>query len=241
MLAFTLARKNFRENDQLITFYTKEHGKIETIARGVKRIVSKNAPTLESFSLLDIEVVPGKKYSYVTKTQVIEGFQNIREDLEKMLAIGFVLDVLKNLIKTGENDQNVFKLLHSYEKFLHSVKKISPLVPAAFVGRLACFLGFTPVFGSCVFCNSKLSKPEFFSVSAGGTVCSKCAATRKDEVVKVTVDVLKKVRSTLTDNWEKITDKGIKEDERELVLGLIADHFNYHLGVAVKFPQLKNA
>ena len=46
MLAFTLQRQNFRENDQIISFYTKEAGRIEPVARGVKKIVSKNAPAL---------------------------------------------------------------------------------------------------------------------------------------------------------------------------------------------------
>ena len=42
MYAIVLMRRDFRENDQIITFYTKDNGKVEVLARGVKKIISKN-------------------------------------------------------------------------------------------------------------------------------------------------------------------------------------------------------
>ena len=43
MLAIVLSRRDFREFDQMISVYTKEKGKLNLLARGVKKITSKNA------------------------------------------------------------------------------------------------------------------------------------------------------------------------------------------------------
>ena len=42
MLAIVLSRRDFREFDQIVSLYTKEKGKLEVLARGVKKITSKH-------------------------------------------------------------------------------------------------------------------------------------------------------------------------------------------------------
>ena len=39
MLGIVLSRRDIREFDQLIVFYTREKGKIEVLARGIKKIL----------------------------------------------------------------------------------------------------------------------------------------------------------------------------------------------------------
>ena len=54
MIAVVLGRRDFHEADQIISCYTKEKGKVELLARGVKKITSKNSAHLEQFSFVDI-------------------------------------------------------------------------------------------------------------------------------------------------------------------------------------------
>ena len=77
MKAIVLSRRDFRESDQIISLYTKEKGKLELLARGVKKITSKNSAHLEPFSLVDIDIAYGKEFNHLTKVQPIEYFKNI--------------------------------------------------------------------------------------------------------------------------------------------------------------------
>ena len=47
MQAIVLSRRDFREFDQMISLYTREQGKLELLARGLKKVTSKNAAHLE--------------------------------------------------------------------------------------------------------------------------------------------------------------------------------------------------
>ena len=78
MQAIALKRKDFREVDQMISFYTRECGKLELLARGIKKIESKNSPHVEPFSYADIEFAAGKELYHLTKVQPIQSFKNIR-------------------------------------------------------------------------------------------------------------------------------------------------------------------
>ncbi|MBI5222494.1 MAG: DNA repair protein RecO [Candidatus Magasanikbacteria bacterium] len=127
MQSIILSRRDFREFDQIISVYTKEKGKAELLARGVKKITSKNSAHLESFSFVDIEIAPGKGIGHLTKVQPINYFVNIRQDLQKSLSAGYVVSLLDKILHVGEKDGRIFELLRSWLDSLN--------IPASPAGR----------------------------------------------------------------------------------------------------------
>ncbi|MFZ2978199.1 MAG: DNA repair protein RecO, partial [Candidatus Magasanikiibacteriota bacterium] len=69
MKAIVLSRRDFREADQIISLYTLEKGKMEILARGIKKITSKNSAHLEPFSLVEAEIIFGKELNYLGAVQ----------------------------------------------------------------------------------------------------------------------------------------------------------------------------
>lgn len=119
MLALVLSRRDFREFDQIISVYTEEFGKMDLLARGVKKIISKNSAHLEPFSLVEIEVAQGKEIDHLTKVVPVEYFKNIREDLQKSLVAGYVVNFVNIIFKAGEADKKVFDLLVNWFVFVN--------------------------------------------------------------------------------------------------------------------------
>jgi len=77
MYAFVLRRNNIRENDQLVSLYTWEKGKVEALARGVKKTISKNAAYLEPFFLIEAEILPKKETYQLVKAVPLYCYKNI--------------------------------------------------------------------------------------------------------------------------------------------------------------------
>lgn len=119
MLSLVLSRRDFRESDQIISVYTEEFGKMDLLARGVKKIVSKNSAHLEPFSLVEIEVANGKEIDHLTKVVPVEYFKNIREDLTKSLVAGYMVYFVNAVFKVGEADKRVFDLLVNWFSFFN--------------------------------------------------------------------------------------------------------------------------
>ena len=119
MLTIVLSRRDFREADQIISCYTKAKGKVELLARGVKKITSKNSAHLEPFSLVDIEIAPGKGIGHLTKVQPINYFSSIRNDLQKSLSAGYVVSLLDKILHVGEKDERIFELLFGWLEHLN--------------------------------------------------------------------------------------------------------------------------
>jgi len=150
MEAIVLSRYDFREYDQIISLYTPDYGRKEVLAKGVKKIISKNSAYLEPFSFIDVEIIFGKELDYIGSVQSINYFKNIRQNLEKSICAGFILDVFNKLISAEEKDEQLFTLLKSFLSFLNSYtfvchseeSKDLYSITDAFIAKLLYLLGF---------------------------------------------------------------------------------------------------
>jgi DNA repair protein RecO (recombination protein O) len=144
MLAIVLARKNIREFDQTVSLYTREVGKVEVLAKGIKKIISKNSSNLEVLSVVDIEVIQGKDIDYLGRVQPIKIFKNIYSDLDKISLAAYIVKIVDANILVGEKDEVIFNLLFSFLEFLdtHESVQLYQLV-TSFTFKLWHRLGFS--------------------------------------------------------------------------------------------------
>jgi len=176
MNAIVLARRDFREHDQLISCYTEGQGRLDLIARGVKKITSKNAAALEPFSFVYLGVAAGKEMNYITTVQSQEYYANIRKDIGKSMVASWIVSLVMQLVYTDEPDDRIFYLLQQTLTALSRIEHVTVSFVDIFVVHLMVLLGFTPKVGTCVFCEKEAGSAAtyWFSFENGGIVCTAC-------------------------------------------------------------------
>lgn len=142
MLSIVLTRRDWREADQIISLYTLEHGKIEVLARGVKKILSKNSAYLEPGCLLEAEVIAGKEVNHLGSVEPINIFKNIRANLLPSLMSAYAANLVNKITHAGEADKNVFLLIKSWLEFLDITLLVNIIILDAFILKLYSLLGF---------------------------------------------------------------------------------------------------
>lgn len=211
-MAFVLARRDFRETDQIITLYTLEKGKIEALAKGIKKIISKNSAFLEPFFLVEAEIIAGKELNRLAGVQPIESFKKIRADINKSLMAGTIIGFISRLLHENEREIKIFNLLRSWLDYLNNSNKPTPVLAVGFMVKFLAILGFIPELNHCVVCNKKflnsaLNNKLFFNPAAGGIVCSVCLAKRdklEEHRLLLSKDDIKVWRELLNNDWNKI-------------------------------------
>lgn len=202
MLSIILCRRNFREYDQLITLYTAERGKVEVLARGVKKITSKNTAHLEPYFLADVEVVPGKDILHLTKVQPVQIFKNIRCNLEKISMVGYALNLMDAFVQSGEKDIKLFGLLRNWLEFVDSTENVDLALLYSFTFKLLFLLGFKPELEKCVVCGADEKIGFYFA--GGGVLCKKCVQEKLSlgkEIVLISKKEVDGLRVLLEEDW----------------------------------------
>jgi len=109
-----LKRKNFGEADKILTIFTKHYGKIKAIAKGIRKITSKKAGTLELFNHCKLVLVKGKDLDIITESQVINNFSSWRGNLNKVGIAWYFCELVDKLTAEEQVNKDIFEILKNY-------------------------------------------------------------------------------------------------------------------------------
>ncbi len=208
-----------KEADQLFSVYTKDFGRLEILAKAIRKMTSKLKSGIEIFYLSEIEFIQGKNYKTLTDAIAIEKFKNLREDLKRLDITHSIRQVLDDLIKGQESDENIWNLLlEVFRKLDDRSFKNTRIIYYYFLWKFLSVLGYRPDLYNCLACEEKL-KPEsiYFSPKKQGIICKNCLSKDKSDIL-VSPETIKIIRFISEKKLEvisrlKINDKDLKDLE----------------------------
>jgi DNA repair protein RecO (recombination protein O) len=115
-VGFVVKRKNLGEADRFVTFYTQNNGKIEVMAKGVRKITSRRSSHIELLNLVRFNSVKTRKNFILTEVSLINSFE-FRKDTLKQCEIAFlVCELVDNLCPHGQSNSELFSLIGEFLK-----------------------------------------------------------------------------------------------------------------------------
>ncbi|HHY10196.1 MAG TPA: DNA repair protein RecO [Firmicutes bacterium] len=163
--------RDLGEADRIVTVYTKEQGKLNTVARGARRIRNRLLSPTQLFTHGRYLIFPGKGLHNLSQGEIINSRQGLREDLDKMAYASYAAELLDSLTAEEDPTDQVFPLLAGTLS-LGELGRF-PLAIRAYEIRLMSALGYKPELYNCLNCREPLATRVFFS-EQGGVVCPKC-------------------------------------------------------------------
>ena len=73
--AVVLRQRRLGEADRILTLYTPQLGKLDAVAKGVRKQTSRKAGHLEPFTLTALLVAGGRNLDIITQAETVESFQ----------------------------------------------------------------------------------------------------------------------------------------------------------------------
>lgn len=106
-----LKRNNYGEADKILTIFTKQYGKIRVMAKGVRKLSSRKAGSLELFNHAVIFLVKGKNLDLVTEAQNVNLFKNWRQNLVGVGLAYYFCELVDKLTPDNQSHPAVFEFL----------------------------------------------------------------------------------------------------------------------------------
>lgn len=136
-----LKRRNVGEADRLVTIFTRQHGKIQVKAVGVRKIASKRASHIEPLNRITCTIYRGKGMPLLLEAQAGELFGSLKENLQKLGLAYHVCELIDGLCPENQENQQVFDLLTDTFARLEKGDRVAPLIHA-FELQLLSLLGY---------------------------------------------------------------------------------------------------
>ncbi|MBL8879046.1 MAG: DNA repair protein RecO [Phycisphaerales bacterium] len=184
--AIVLRLSDYSETSQIATIFTRAHGLVRLIAKGVKRSTSKRVNVgLDLLEGGEIAFVPSKAAAMLgvlTEWRQLTTFSGLRTALSRLYA-GLYAAELTSLLNE-EYDPHA-ELFEELEELLRDLDAQQPVEPALASFQLALLgaIGYAPMLEHCIICgHTPRSEPVYFSARAGGVLCRDCEMHQIEKV-----------------------------------------------------------
>lgn len=217
-------KRDVGETDRIYALYTLESGKIQALAKGVRKPQAKLAGSLENFTLADVTVMRTRGMGKITSSIVENNYSFLKKDYLGLTNALQSLRVFNRLVDLEHCDAQVFWLLQTYLSLLDETAKenlteerrmeMNALFKLGFLFKLLNSLGYSLMLSSCACCGNALQVEEiYFSAEQGGVLCPRCRVSSRN-ITKINVNVAKILRFCVQQEFGLL--KKLKIEKRDL-------------------------
>ncbi len=223
-----IRRMDYKETSKIVFLYTSR-GKKSFVIHGANKILSPYLSQTEILNLIDV-FVQGKGLMIGKEIETLNGYREIKEDLEKYT---YLLHLAEILWHVSDADIDHERLYGFFLKVLDRTKATKNYIPYIYMFevKLLYLLGIQPEFSRCVICHSE--KIAAFSVRDGGCVCEKHLPLGETFSKEAALELGKLYRFDI--------DKGIPDcldEETAMVIRKLLDsYYLYHLELKTKVRE----
>lgn len=169
---------NYRETSKIVTFFTKDDGKVTGVMKGIRKDPRKFGSHVDRFTVNDIVYYKYRRSDLhlISQADLKIYFFPVREDYQRNLAANYCCELVDTIMQPELKNSRIYKLMIDYLTSLETVRDINKLVHI-FQIKMLQLSGFSPHLDSCVKCGKKVKGRVRFSMASGGLICPKCPTT----------------------------------------------------------------
>lgn len=226
--AFVLRHSRFRESSLIVTFFTKECGKIKAVCKGVHRPKSKKGSHFELLNQLDLTLYdkPNRELQLVTDSSIVNYYTEIKGNFDLFMQASYVLELIDRMTHVHDPHDVLFKLMQTYFGSLTPSNR--ELFTAAFEVKLLRLLGIFPNLTTCILCKQPIESPMGISFEGGGIICDRPSCVHSYHgTVGITRDDIVKLFKLVKDPFQTIGSYQGGFTDFERVGTLIGSYVNY--------------
>ena len=234
--AIVLRRRVLGEADRVLTLFTREHGKLAALARGVRKTTSKRSGVLEPFSHVRLLLARGRgALDVLAQVEVVQGMAPLRADLRRFGQAALVAELLEAAVPEREPHPELFRLLAEALQLLRDEEE----APAAlwFTLHLISLVGFQPALDRCAVGGEEIGAAPSWSHPLGGLVCGRHAG-RDPAAVRLRPEMVRALRALMAAGAEDLAGSTVAPRDRAPLLELLRRYAEHRLEVRLRSPDV---
>ena len=173
--ALVIKASDYSESTRLVTLFSPDQGRIRVLAKGIKRIESRDRGALEPFSRVQVTLSLKDPTSLGTlrESSLLSTPSALRSDYDRWLLASLVLEIIDRATLPSEDLHELFGRVCVYLDEMNTTERPAQLTLAILAAMLGWF-GFSPEFERCGVCGGA-GPFTGFRVDKCSVICGNCA------------------------------------------------------------------
>ena len=174
--AVVLRQRGLGDADKICVLFTPQRGRIEAVAKGVRKPASRLAGHVESLTRSTLQLAVGRTLDVITGAQTQDAYSALHDDIDRLSRGLYAAELVDRFTDAASEVGDLYRLFVQTLQRIETAEDVDSAV-RWFEMRLLTDQGYRPQLGQCVRCGGTVA-PEGnrFSGQAGGVLCPRCAA-----------------------------------------------------------------
>jgi len=177
-----LRGRAYGESDKIVTFLTRDFGKLTGIAKGAAKSKKRFVAALEPFThvQLGFRSRPQNDLCFIESAEIVRAARRVALDLDRYAYSTYVVELIDSMVAGREAESQTFELVEEVLALVDSSANASPSPEwlRHFEVRLLGLAGLEPQLDNCGRCRRpsfELPDGSRFNPRNGSLVCSPCS------------------------------------------------------------------
>jgi DNA repair protein RecO len=233
--AVVLKSDNYRESSKLITLYTQTHGKVRTIAKGVRNTKTRWGGALQSMAYLEAVFYfkENRTLYLLSGAEYIKTFRSIFDN-EKKIELGLtIIELVNKAVMENQQNTAIFELLVETLQNLDNATKNFVNVLFKYEFMIAQLLGFEIDIGSLKKMSSHFPEKSIESdfhmlYNYGGRHGNSGNSVVMDKPFMLTGDEISMLETLSSRNFDEVTEFNISRPTVKVFDRFFENYFHNH-------------
>jgi len=232
--AIVLKSKDFRETSRMATFFTKNHGKVKGVLKGIRKDPKKFGSSVDKFTVNDIVYY---RYSrsdlhLISQCDLKQYFFSIRQNYKRNIAVNYILELVDIIMPIEQENKKVYHLMLCFLESLDRTHDIDKLI-FIFQVKILLLSGFRPHIDSCVKCGKRIKGKVRFSMRSGGLICQDCPTSEQTFAI-ISKGTISSMLHIERHNWPNCLKLGLTKIVKKELKYILNNFLVYHLERRIK-------
>lgn len=211
------------EADRIVTLFSSESGKLDAVAKGIRRAKSHLAGRLEFGNECELQMHRGRSLDVIVHADILNAPWQALVEPDRFAVAQLVAELLDAFCEPGLAIPEVYDLLAGMLQAIAASGAPRTLIPR-FSLRLLSALGLEPPVDACVRCARDFEHERaWVDPDAGGFICDRCRERWRD-LIELDAADLQNVRELSTPRGRKGAALSARPRVTEAIELLVAHH-----------------
>lgn len=164
------------EADRIVSIFTRDHGLVRAVAKGVKKTTNRFGGRMEPLHCNALQLRQGRTMDQILSADTVRSFAGLRTDFDRLAFGLYLAEVLNGMLPPGHPQPAIYDLFVSTLAMLEDLER-PDLVALWFQLHLLGDLGHPLGLDQCHACQRPIDDPggaTGFDLALGALVCGAC-------------------------------------------------------------------
>jgi DNA repair protein RecO (recombination protein O) len=184
--AIVVRARVFGESDKIVTFLTRDLGKVAGIAKGAKNSKRRFVNVLEPFTHVNVRLRqrPSTDLAFINACELLDVPRTFTLDLTKFAFASYILELTDLMIRGRESGPETYDLVRDTLALLDRSSTEVGLL-RGFELHLLRLTGYEPALDRCRRCGTDLAAEQriYAQPARGGLLCGRCRGEGRSYVI----------------------------------------------------------